>query len=92
MAQGPKIGDQDRYELIEEIDSGGMGIVWRGYDTVLDREIAVKIIRPDVIASPAQAQEFALRFQREARITARIGHHGVPQVFDALLDERQLGR
>ncbi|MEW2518962.1 serine/threonine-protein kinase [Actinacidiphila alni] len=92
MAQAPKIGDQGRYELIEEIDSGGMGVVWRGYDTVLDREIAVKVIRPDAIGSPSHAQEFALRFRREARVTARIGHHGVPQVFDALLDEASYDR
>lgn len=92
MVRAPKIGEQGRYELIEEIDSGGMGIVWRGYDTVLDREIAVKVIRPDAIASPTQAQEFAHRFQREARVTARIGHHGVPQVFDAVLDQASYDR
>jgi tRNA A-37 threonylcarbamoyl transferase component Bud32 len=86
VGQTRRIGAQGRYELIEEIDSGGMGVVWRGYDTVLDREVAVKRIRPDVIDSPAQAEELARRFQREARITARIGHHGVPQVFDAVLD------
>jgi serine/threonine protein kinase len=86
VGQARRIGAQGRYELIEEIDAGGMGVVWRGYDTVLDREIAVKRIRPDVIDSPAQAEELARRFQREARITARIGHHGVPQVFDAVLD------
>ncbi|MFD8457067.1 serine/threonine-protein kinase [Streptomyces antimycoticus] len=92
MAQARKIGEQDRYELIEEIESGGMGTVWRGYDAVLDREIAVKLIRPDVVATPAQAQEFTRRFEREARVTARIGHHGVPQVFDAVLDEASYDR
>ncbi|MFI2199719.1 protein kinase [Streptomyces sp. NPDC020192] len=92
MSQARRIGEQGRYELIEEIESGGMGTVWRGYDAVLDREIAVKLIRPDVVASPAQAQEFARRFEREARVTARIGHHGVPQVFDAVLDEASYDR
>ncbi|MFF1655764.1 protein kinase [Streptomyces sp. NPDC058255] len=92
MSQARRIGDQGRYELIEEIESGGMGTVWRGYDAVLDREIAVKLIRPDVVASPAQAEEFARRFEREARVTARIGHHGVPQVFDAVLDEASYDR
>ncbi|MEU1124266.1 serine/threonine-protein kinase [Streptomyces sp. NPDC005899] len=92
MAQARRIGEQGRYELIEEIESGGMGTVWRGYDAVLDREIAVKLIRPDVVASPAQAEEFARRFEREARVTARIGHHGVPQVFDAVLDEASYDR
>jgi len=75
-----------RYELIDRIDSGGMGTVWRGYDAVLDREVAVKLIRPDMVASPEEAEIFAKRFRREARVTARIGHHGVPQVYDAVLD------
>ncbi|MEV8312750.1 protein kinase [Streptomyces sp. NPDC059900] len=92
VSQARRIGEQGRYELIEEIESGGMGTVWRGYDAVLDREIAVKLIRPDVVASPAQAAEFARRFEREARVTARIGHHGVPQVFDAVLDEASYDR
>jgi eukaryotic-like serine/threonine-protein kinase len=92
VAQARRIGEQGRYELIEVIESGGMGTVWRGYDAVLDREIAVKLIRPDIVASPAQAEEFARRFEREARVTARIGHHGVPQVFDAVLDEASYDR
>ncbi|MBF6353621.1 serine/threonine protein kinase [Nocardia higoensis] len=75
-----------RYDLIEEIGFGGMGSVWRGYDTVLDREIAVKTIRFTQIHSDADAAEFAERFRREARITAQIRHHGVPQVYDAVLD------
>lgn len=76
----------DRYELIEEISSGGMGTVWRGYDAVLDRPVAVKRIRPDVVQTAEVAEEFAKRFRREARVTARIGHHGVPEVYDAVLD------
>lgn len=76
----------NRYELIEEIGFGGFGSVWRGYDTVLDREIAVKMIRFTQIKSPTDAAEFAERFRREARITAQIRHHGVPQVYDAVLD------
>lgn len=75
-----------RYELVDEIKSGGMGQVWRGYDAVLDREVAIKLIRTDVIGSVDQAEEFARRFRREARVTARIQHHGVPQVYDAVLD------
>lgn len=84
MQPGPIAG---RYELVDEIDSGGMGQVWRGYDGVLDREVAVKLIRPDRVFTPQQAEELAKRFRREARVTARIQHHGVPQVFDAVLDQ-----
>jgi eukaryotic-like serine/threonine-protein kinase len=76
-----------RYELTEQISSGGMGTVWRGYDAVLDREVAVKLIRRDMLASPEQAEQFAKRFRREARVTARIRHHGVPEVYDAVLDD-----
>ncbi|MGW3263970.1 protein kinase domain-containing protein [Streptomyces sp. NPDC001056] len=76
-----------RYELLEQFGHGGMGDVWRGYDAVLDRPVAVKLIRPQAVASPHLAEEFERRFRREARITARIQHPGVPQVYDAVLDE-----
>ncbi|MET9300660.1 serine/threonine-protein kinase [Micromonospora aurantiaca] len=75
-----------RYERVEEIGSGGMGQVWRGYDGVLDREVAIKLIHPDAAHTPEQAEELAKRFRREARVTGRIQHHGVPQVYDAVLD------
>ncbi|SDK20195.1 Serine/threonine protein kinase [Actinopolyspora mzabensis] len=76
----------DRYELRDEIGSGGMGTVWRAFDVVLDREVAVKRISPASIASGTASDVLADRFQREARVTARIQHHGVPQVYDAGLD------
>jgi tRNA A-37 threonylcarbamoyl transferase component Bud32/tetratricopeptide (TPR) repeat protein len=76
----------NRYELVEELSHGGMGDVWRGYDTVLDRPVAVKVVRQEAVTSPHLAEEFARRFRREARVTARIQHPGVPQVYDAVLD------
>jgi serine/threonine protein kinase len=76
-----------RYELLERLGNGGMGDVWRGYDAVLDRPVAVKRIRPQTVAAtPQLAEELERRFRREARITARIQHPGVPQVYDAVLD------
>ncbi|MFF4744929.1 protein kinase [Streptomyces chengbuensis] len=77
----------ERYELLEQFNHGGMGDVWRGYDAVLDRPVAVKLIRPQSVTSSHLAEEFEKRFKREARVTARIQHPGVPQVFDAVLDE-----
>ncbi|MCX5400825.1 serine/threonine-protein kinase [Streptomyces sp. NBC_00102] len=85
MPQQPIAG---RYELLEPLAHGGMGEVWRGYDAVLDRPVAVKLIRQQAVGGSAQlAEEFAKRFRREARITARIQHPGVPQVYDAVLDD-----
>ncbi|MGW5440229.1 protein kinase domain-containing protein [Nocardia asteroides] len=75
-----------RYELTQQLSSGGMGSVWRGFDIVLDRPVAIKRIRVDQVATSEVAAEFRERFRREARVTARIRHHGVPQVYDAVLD------
>ncbi|WP_149564497.1 protein kinase domain-containing protein [Streptomyces cacaoi] len=75
-----------RYELQGELGEGGMGTVQRGYDKVLDRPVALKRIHPEGLLEPRIAHELAQRFRREARITARIQHPGVPQVYDAVLD------
>ncbi|TCC55991.1 serine/threonine protein kinase [Kribbella pittospori] len=75
-----------RYELTAPIKRGGMGEVWRGYDTVLDRDIAVKLIRPQIVASDEDREELVGRFRREARVTAKVEHPGVPAVYDAAFD------
>ena len=82
----PPLRIADRYELTQAISTGGMGQVWRGYDSVLDRDIAVKLIRPD-LAGGDDRDELIGRFRREARVTARIEHPGVPAVYDAAFDE-----
>jgi serine/threonine protein kinase len=70
----------DRYELAELLGQGGMGEVWAGFDRRLDRKVAVKFIRfPD----GRPDDELTRRFVREARITARIEHPGVPIIYDA---------
>ena len=74
-----------RYELDKfPLARGGMGEVWLGRDTKLDREIAVKFIRfPD----GARDDEHIRRFVRESRITARLEHLGVPAVYDVGVDD-----
>ncbi|MEW2329435.1 serine/threonine-protein kinase [Micromonospora chersina] len=73
-----------RYELEKfPLARGGMGEVWLGRDTKLDREIAVKFIRfPD----GTRDDEHIRRFVRESRITARLEHPGVPAVYDVGVD------
>ncbi|MDN5858076.1 MAG: serine/threonine protein kinase [Pseudonocardia sp.] len=74
-----------RYELDElPIGKGGMGEVWLGRDTKLDRRVAVKLIRfPDDLPD----DELVARFVRESRITASLEHPGVPAVYDVGTDQ-----
>ena len=70
---------RDRYELTAPLATGGMGVLWEGRDQRLNRPIAVKLIRRD---GAVRGDEATRRFYREARITARIRHPGVPTVHD----------
>ncbi|MFF3494295.1 protein kinase [Streptomyces sp. NPDC002795] len=74
-----------RYALRESLDEGGMGQVWRAYDLLLGRDVAVKLILDD-LAAHHDAAAFVERFQREVRVTAQLHHSGIPQVYDAFLD------
>lgn len=67
-----------RYELRGRIASGGMGSVWRALDSVLHREVAVKILKDELVDSAA----FLDRFRAEARHAASVSHSGVASVFD----------
>jgi tetratricopeptide (TPR) repeat protein len=68
----------DRYQLVDEIARGGMGIIYRALDTVLNREVAVKVLheRLGVLSGAAR------RFIDEARISAMLQHPGIPPVHD----------
>ncbi|MEU3457322.1 protein kinase [Micromonospora sp. NPDC006766] len=80
----------DRYRLNERIATGGMGAVWKCTDTLLDREVAVKVLLPSLVADP----EFTTRFHAEARMMAALRHPGIVQVHDfgsaTLADESQV--
>ncbi|MFN2115938.1 MAG: protein kinase domain-containing protein [Anaerolineae bacterium] len=68
----------DRYLLLEVIGEGGMAMVWRAHDKLLDRTVAVKVLRPQYAADP----EFLDRFRSEARSAAALNHPGVVAVYD----------
>ena len=76
----------ERYALTKPIGSGGMGTLWEGTDVRLNRKIAVKQIRRDL------SQDYAAmrRFNREAQITARLSHPGVPVIYDFGADGEEL--
>ena len=71
-----------RYRLLERIGSGGMATVWRARDVRLERDVAVKILRPQFAEDP----EFVARFEVEARHAASISHPNVATVFDTGVD------
>ncbi|MGI5398449.1 protein kinase domain-containing protein [Streptomyces sp. CA-135486] len=73
----------NRYELSTVIGQGGMGQVWTGYDSRLDRRVAVKLLRPDRMAAATAADEMRRRFVRECRVTAQVSHPGLVTVHDA---------
>jgi serine/threonine-protein kinase len=74
--QGRMLGD--RYELTDRIGSGGMGTVWRAKDTLLGRDVAVKLLHEGLASDAA----FAERFRREARAAARLAHPNIAAVYD----------
>ncbi|RLQ00630.1 serine/threonine-protein kinase, partial [Micromonospora sp. CV4] len=76
LTRGVLLGD--RYRLDERVATGGMGAVWRGTDVLLEREVAVKVLLPSLVADP----EFTARFRAEAQMLAALRHPGVVAVHD----------
>jgi serine/threonine-protein kinase len=67
-----------RYRLIELLGRGGMGEVWRAYDTSIDRIVALKMLLPHLSADP----DYDKRFRREARAAARLDDPHVVPIYD----------
>src|SRR5262245_3712213 len=66
------------YEILSHVGTGGMGDVWRARDTKLKRDVALKILRPDLAASP----DMISRFAREAKTTCKLVHSNVCVILD----------
>ncbi|MBX3273059.1 MAG: protein kinase [Sandaracinaceae bacterium] len=67
-----------RYRVIERLGEGGMGAVYRGEHLELARDVAIKLLAPELARKRAAVE----RFQREARTASRIGHPNIVEVFD----------
>lgn len=76
IAKGQKISD--RYQIIKSIGEGGMANVYLAYDTILERNIAVKVLRGDL----ANDEKFVRRFQREALQASSLSHPNIVEVYD----------
>lgn len=67
-----------RYEVLEKVGDGGMAVVYRGRDTILDRAIAIKVLRNQY----ATDNEFLNRFRLEAKSAASLSHANVVNIYD----------
>ena len=67
-----------RYRIIAPVGEGGMATIWRAVDEQLDREVALKILRPQFGSDPG----FAARFKAEARSAAALNHPNIVSVYD----------
>ncbi len=73
------IGEQlGRYKVIEEVGQGGMSVVYRGFDTSLKRDVAIKVLHPHL----QNRAESRARFEREAQAVAKLSHPNVLQIYD----------
>lgn len=68
-----------KYRVLRRLGTGGMGTVWLAQHEVMHREVAVKVIRPDLLARPGAAG----RFLREVRAAARLDHPNIVRAHDA---------
>ena len=76
IMKGQKIND--RYQIIKSIGEGGMANVYLALDTILDRKVAVKILRGDL----ADDEKFVRRFQREAISASSLTDPNIVEVYD----------
>lgn len=81
ITKGQKIND--RYEIIRSIGEGGMANVYLGYDTILDRNVAIKVLRGDL----SNDDKFVRRFQREALSASSLAHPSIVEMYDVGVDD-----
>jgi len=67
-----------RYEIQQQLGKGGMGVVYRAHDKLLDEQVAIKVLRPEVSRDP----EISRRFQSEIKLARRVSHKNVCRIHE----------
>ena len=67
-----------RYELFEKIGEGGMSVVYKAKDRLLNRYVAIKVLKPEFIKD----QKFIESFRRESQAAASLSHPNIVNIFD----------
>ncbi|MEW5981888.1 MAG: protein kinase [Acidobacteriota bacterium] len=80
LAVGQPFGS--RYQILKVLGEGGMGAVYQAWDEELGVAVALKVIRPEVLSDPAQAQELERRFKRELLLARQVTHKNVVRIHD----------
>lgn len=83
LSRDQKIGD--RYVIIKSIGEGGMANVYLAHDTILDRDVAIKVLRGDL----ENNEKFIRRFQREAKSASDLTHPNIVEIYDVGEDDGQ---
>ncbi|HYA48245.1 MAG TPA: protein kinase, partial [Burkholderiales bacterium] len=73
-----------KYKILGTLGRGGMGIVYKGLDPDIEREVAIKTIRIDTLADGAQKEEMLVRVVREAKAAGRLDHPNIITIYDVI--------
>jgi len=79
MSTPQKLEKIGRYQVLERVGKGGMSVLYRGFDPVLDREVAIKLMHADFSEDTEQMRP---RFYREARAAAKLNHRNIVTIFE----------
>ncbi len=84
-AQNVPVYLKGRYRLTEQLGAGGMALVFRARDEILDRDVAIKFLAPHLLLgeNSLSESEASARFLREARAVARLSHPHIVTLYDA---------
>ncbi|MDH5577688.1 MAG: protein kinase [Betaproteobacteria bacterium] len=79
MTSSERLG---KYEILETLGRGAMGVVYKGFDPGIDRTVAIKTVRKELIEDDDRAGMALARFRNEARAAGRLSHPGIVAVYD----------